>query len=107
MENENKVCCKPMYKCGICGEIYDSIRERVCCEAACLEKQEEEERKATELKKKEEQAARKAEVDAAFEKFIQLKEAYLKDYDAYAYGMESSSENVDWQNFKSLFHFFI
>ena len=107
MENENKVCCKPMYKCGICGEVYESIRERMWCETGCLHKQEVEEQKIAEIKKKEEQTARKAEVDAALEKYLQLKEAYLKDYDTYEYNVAIAHDNNEWNNLKSLFNFFI
>ena len=107
MENENKVCCKPMYKCGICGEVYESIRERMWCETACLHKQAVEEQRAAEIKKKEEQAARKAEVDAALEKYLQLKEDYLKDYDTYEYNVAIAREDNEWNNLKSLFNFFI
>ena len=43
MKNENKAYAKPQYKCGICGEIYDSVQERSNCEMMCVKKQQEEE----------------------------------------------------------------
>lgn len=104
---ENKMYAKPQYKCAICGTVYDDLRERVNCESVCLHKQEEEAKKAAELKKKEEKAARKAEVDAAFDKAMQLREAYLKDYDTYIYtynNVSNSKEDDNWLNLKSLWH---
>ena len=44
----DKICAKPMYKCAICGEVYDSIAQRMNCEQTCLKKQEEEAKKAAE-----------------------------------------------------------
>ena len=31
---DNKMYCKPVYKCGICGKEYSSIAERAACETA-------------------------------------------------------------------------
>ena len=105
MEVENKVCCKPMYKCAICGEVYESVLERAQCESACLEKQEKEVRMAEEAKKREEQLTRKAEVDAAYDnytemyaRYVKLKNNYLKDYGCY----EHNIYNCDLLNVKSL-----
>ena len=42
MKDENKIYSKPQYKCGICGTIFDSIEERMNCEANCIKKQKEE-----------------------------------------------------------------
>lgn len=83
---ENKIYANPKYKCAICGEIYDEIKDRMKCESACLRKQAEEAKKAAEEKRKIEQAARKAEVDAAMDKAIALEKAYVKDYGSYIYG---------------------
>lgn len=83
---ENKIYANPKYKCAICGEIYDEIKDRMKCESACLKKQADEAKKAAEEKRKAEQAARKAEVDAAMDKAIALERAYVKDYGSYIYG---------------------
>ena len=40
----DNMCEKPMYKCAICGGVYDSIAQRMNCEQTCFKKQEEEER---------------------------------------------------------------
>lgn len=88
MKNENSMYATPKYKCGVCGEIYDSIKERMNCENTCLKKQAEEERKAAEAKKKAEKDARKAEVDEALKKFTKLAEAYANDYGSYEYDGE-------------------
>lgn len=77
---ENK---KPMYNCGICGEVYDSIPERVKCEQACLKKQEEEAKKAAEAKKNAEKNVRKKEVMAAIENANELLRDFVKDYGSY------------------------
>ena len=79
----NKICATPKYKCAVCGEVYDSIAQRMNCEQACLKKQEEEERKAAEAKKKEEYNARVCEVDAAFQKAYELRDKFVADYGEY------------------------
>lgn len=83
---ENKIYANPKYKCAICGSIFDEISDRVKCETACLKKQAEEAKRAEEEKKKLEQKARKAEVDAAIKKAIELENAYIKDYGSYVCG---------------------
>ena len=88
---DNKVCAKPMYKCAVCDEVYDSIAQRTKCEQACLKKQEEEERKAAELKKAEEYEARKNEVDDAFNKAYELKDKFVRDYGRYTYNKATSN----------------
>jgi len=88
---ENKVCAKPMYKCAVCGEVYDSIAQRVNCEQACLKKQEEEARKAAELKREVEYEARKNEVDTAFNKAYELKDKFVQDYGRYTYNKPVSN----------------
>lgn len=98
---DNKVCAKPMYKCAVCDEVYDSIAQRTKCEQACLKKQEEEERKAAELKKAEEYEARKNEVDDAFNKAYELKDKFVQDYGRYTYSkpVRNSFDGVcllDW-----------
>jgi len=107
---ENKMYARPMYKCGVCETIFDNLRDRANCECACLKRQEEETKKAAELKKKAEQAARKVEVDEAFAHAIELKNAYLKDYDTYEYTYEAVTNafediNDEWPSLKALLHF--
>lgn len=104
-KEENKIYNKPAYKCGICGNVHDSVQGRMNCEMACLKKQHEEEKKAAEAKKRAEQTARKAEVDEALKKFTKLAEAYIKDYGSYEYDGESIS-NMLWPN-KLWHHFWI
>lgn len=113
MTNENKMYNKPMYKCGICDKVYNSIAERMRCEQACLAKQEVEAKKAAEAKKKEEQNARKAEVDLAIKKANEatdhankLMRAYIQDYGSYGYYNTNKKEddNFFWPG--SLSHHF-
>ena len=73
------------YKCAVCGKIHEDVISRAKCEISCTEKKEEEERKAAELKKEIEYADRKAEVDIAYEKYIELRNKFVKDYDSYEY----------------------
>lgn len=87
----DKMCAKPMYKCAICGGVYDSIAQRMNCEQTCLKRQEEEERKAAELKKAAEYEARKKEVDMAFDHAYELKAKFLNDYDSYTYSKSVSN----------------
>lgn len=96
----DKMCAKPMYKCAICGGVYDSIAQRMNCECACLKKQEEEAKKAAERKKAAEYEARKREVDEAFNRAYELKEKFLKDYDSYTYNKPVSN------NFRDVIHSF-
>ena len=88
---DNKVCAKPMYKCAVCGEVYDSIAQRMNCEQACLMKKEQEERKATELKMAAEYEARKNEVDEAFNVAYELKDKFVQDYGRYTYHKPTSN----------------
>ena len=87
----DKICAKPMYKCAICGEVYDSIAQRMNCEQTCLKKQEEEEKKAAERKKAAEYEARKREVDEAFNHAYELKAKFLNDYNSYTYSKPVSN----------------
>jgi hypothetical protein len=82
---DNRTYAKPVYKCAICGEVYETISKRMNCEQACLKKQEEEARKAAERKKEAEYAERKAKVDKAYETFIKLRDQFVKDYGSYEY----------------------
>ena len=80
MKDENKIYSKPQYKCGICGTIFDSIEERMNCEANCIKKQKEAAKKAAEAKRKAEKETRKTEVTAAIKRANKLLEEYIKDY---------------------------
>lgn len=81
----NKICATPMYKCAICGEVYDSIAQRMNCEQTCLKRQEEEARKAAGAKKAAEYDVRVAEVKMAFNKAYDLKNKLVADYGEYVY----------------------
>ncbi len=100
---ENKVYCKPAYKCGICDSEYQSVQERMNCEIKCTKKQKEEERKAAEAKKVAEQKLRKEAVDEAIKRAAKLQNDYIKDYGHYEYEGEIVS-NVFWPN--KIWHFF-
>ena len=89
-ETTNKAAFKPMYKCGVCDSIYDSIIERAQCEIECTKKAENAARKAAEEKKKLERTTRKKEVDLAIENAQKLMDRYVKDYGNYSYKAEES-----------------
>lgn len=87
----DKICAKPMYKCAVCGEVYDSIAQRMSCEQTCLKKQEEEERKAAEAKKAAEYEARIEEVNMAFEKAYKLRDKLEEDYGEFKFKRKLNS----------------
>ena len=82
---ENKMAAKPMCKCGICDNVYDSIEKRSSCEQACLRKQVEEAKKEEEKRKVKEREVRYVEVCDAINKANKLQNEYLKDYGYFAY----------------------
>ena len=77
---ENNICAKPMYKCAVCGEMYDSIEQRMHCEQECLKAQEKEAKKAAEAKKQAEYEARVNEVEKAFGYAYDLRNKLYADY---------------------------
>jgi uncharacterized protein YaiL (DUF2058 family) len=102
---ENKMCTKLQYKCAICGEVYDELKDRVNCETKCIKKQEEEAKQAAELKKQQEHAARKADTDAKVKAMIDAVNAYIKDYGFYTYDGEVSNLIDDFPY--KLLHYFL
>lgn len=100
---ESKNYYKPTYKCGICGNTYDSVYDRMNCESACHKKQEEEEKKAAAAKRAAEQKMRKEAVDEAIQRAVKLKKEYVKDYGHYEYEGEIT-EGIFWPN--KMWHFF-
>lgn len=48
--DDNKIYAKTMYKCGVCGNTYEELEDRVACESACLKKKKEEVTRAEKLK---------------------------------------------------------
>ena len=92
---ENKIYCRQAYKCGICGNEYESVQSRMNCEMACIKRQKEEERKAEEAKKAAEQKLRKEAVTEAIKRAAKLMNDYVKDYGHYEYEGEIVP-NVFW-----------
>ena len=84
MEEKNAYY-KPAYKCGICGNTYDSVQQRMNCEMECVKKQKEEEKKAEAEKKQAEKKARKEAVDKAVDVAVRLMADYIRDYGPYEY----------------------
>lgn len=105
---DNKIYNKPMYKCAICGEIYESIQERINCEMACLNKQQEEEKKAAEAKLEAEKDERFAEASAALDNAFMLVNKCVEDYGSFQYrGKVSNLDMLNMDFFPSkLWHHF-
>ena len=89
----NKLHETIVYKCAVCGEVYNSIAQRMNCEQACLKKQEEEEKKAAEAKKAAEYEARVEEVNMAFERAYELRDKLVEDYGEFKYKRQFN--NID------------
>lgn len=102
---DNKMYAQEMWKCGICGKTYDSISQRMQCEARCLQRQEEEAKKAAEAKKKEEEDARHDEVTKAIDGAVALLIEYTKDYGHYVYDGKNAHKFDDLLPSKFLHHF--
>ena len=92
-----------VYKCAVCGEVYNSIAQRMNCEQSCLKKQEEEERIAAEAKKAAEYESRLYEVNAAFDKAYDLKDKLVRDYGGVYVYRKNVSNALDSNN---VFHWF-
>lgn len=92
---EDKIYCKPAYKCGVCGAEHETVRDRMNCERTCLKKKDEDEKKAAAAKKAAEQKLRKEAVDEAIKRAAKLKSEYVKDYGHYEYEGEIV-ENIFW-----------
>ena len=94
---------KMYYKCAICGNAYEELKERISCETSCLKKQEVEAKKAAERKLKEERAARKAHVDEIVEKALEEIRKFNEDYGYYELNAD------DFRNIwpSRIFHHFI
>jgi hypothetical protein len=82
-----------MYKCAICDSIYETVTERMKCEAACIEKAEQEAAKLAEEKKKLEKDVRKAEVELAIKTAYELMQKYIDDYGSYEFFCDLSNLN--------------
>lgn len=81
------------FKCAICGKEYEDVEARINCEITCLHQRKEAEIKKKELELQAAQDNRKAEVDLAYENFLELKDAYVKDYGVYTYSSCRSNIN--------------
>ena len=102
----NKICATPMYKCAVCGGVYDSIAQRMNCEQTCLKKQEEEERKAAAAKKAAEYEARVKEVNMAFERAYELRDKLVEDYGEYKSNRKFNSIE-ECKNLDDVFNFIL
>ena len=105
---DNKIYNKPMYKCAICGEIYDDVQDRMNCEMVCIKKQKEDEKKAAEAKKQAEKDARFAEASAALDNALSLVNKCVEDYGSFQYSGKAKDMdllNMDFFPSKLWHHF--
>ena len=95
-----------IYKCGICGKSYNTIKERNECEMNCIAASE---RAAAEKKKKEAEAKKAAlekvkkskakEIENTFTKASELINAYVKEYDEFPeFKIELEGETIDFND---------
>lgn len=105
---KNNCNCENEYKCGVCGEAYSTVAERMKCEQSCLRKQKEAEEKAAAEKKSAEKRARQAEVTAALDNAFALMNKFIEDYGSYNYDGKINAleaRNMDFFPSKLWHHF--
>ncbi len=90
--DKKDIKCRFTYKCGICGNEYDSVLTRAQCELACAKKLE----AAEEAKKKEEQKMRKDAIDEGIKRLHKMLTDYVNDYGHYEYGDGGENTNLYW-----------
>lgn len=91
---DNKV--KHVYKCGVCGAVYDSIEDRAACERECLKKQEEEKKKAEEAMRIANREKRTSELHDALKHLKELVRDFNNDYGTnYAISVELIPNHYD------------
>lgn len=84
-KEENNIYSKPMYKCAICGEVFEDIESRTKCEMTCVEKVKEEKKAIDKAKKEAEKKERQQEVSAALDNAYALIGKYIEDYGSFTY----------------------
>jgi hypothetical protein len=103
----------PTYVCPICGKKYNNVLERKRCEIKCSNKNNVPSNTQNETKNEAYATAtkpefkkngnlivkRKAEVDAAYEKYLKLKEKFEKDFGPYKYLEDDLVPNPGMQFF--------
>lgn len=107
MEN-NSIYSKPMYKCAVCGEVYDSIVDRMNCEMKCIKLQEEEKKKAEAEKKAAEKKSDFTEASAALDNAFTLVNKCIEKHGIFKYnGKLKDLDFINMDLFPSkLFHHF-
>lgn len=82
---DNKIYTKPTYKCAVCGEIYESVQDRMNCEMTCIKQQQEAEKKEAAARL---QAAKDecfAEASAALDNALALVNKCIENYGTFQY----------------------
>ena len=104
MDKNNKM----VYKCAICGKVYDKIEDRIKCEQECLRKQQEEEKAAAEAKKKAEKETDFVEASKAIDNAYTLVKKCVEDYGMFKYSgklKDLDALNLDFFPSKLWHHF--
>lgn len=105
---DNKIYNNHMYKCAICGEIYDDVQNRMNCEMACVKKKQEDEKKAEIKALKAERDSRFSEASVALDNALALINKCVEDYGSFKYNGKLSSLdllNMDFFPSKLWHHF--
>lgn len=71
---------KTIFKCGVCQKVYNNVEDRMRCESNCIQKSKDAARRMEAQRLLEEQKTRQQEVADSYNKYVELREAYLKDY---------------------------
>ena len=106
---ENKIFCKPAYKCGICGKEYSTVQDRMNCEMTCVKLQQEEAKKAAEAKKDAERKADFEEASKAIDNAWRLVNKCIEKHGVFKYNGKLNNIDVFNMDFfpSKLLHYFL
>lgn len=94
--NKNEVRVNNEFKCAICGEIYETVKERTACETKCVAKVEADKKAALEAIKKAEKEACFTEASNAIDNAFTLVNKCVEDYGEFYYNgkLKNSKESI-------------
>lgn len=85
MENEvkNNIVGKPMYKCGICGKVYDNIEDRMNCEKKCIHDLKVKNEKIKQEQKEKERKSMEDSINGLANQYYNMIDKYINIYHTY------------------------
>lgn len=85
MENEVKDVNIPkkMYKCAVCGKIYDNIQDRMNCERKCIEEVKAKNEELLKAKREQEKLDMEKDINNAANKYYEMLNNYIDKYKTY------------------------